>query len=57
MSFVVRKLLHWGDEREAAAMASQHGRPDALRRVTLAVNARLLLVAAALLMPLALFAA
>ena len=38
-------------------MASQHGRPDALRRVTLAVNARLLLVAAALLMPLALFAA
>lgn len=57
MSSVVRNLLHWGEDREAAGLASPQGRPDALQRVTLAVNSRLILVIAALLMPLALFAA
>jgi len=53
----VRNLLHWGENRDGESLSSPPGKPDGLRRATLSVNARLILVASALLVPFALYAA
>jgi cell cycle sensor histidine kinase DivJ len=51
----MRSGLGLSKERLASGEGHRVGRPDALRRTTLAINARMLIAAAALCMPLALF--
>jgi len=54
----MRSRLSWGAEsRKAPEPAVPAGRPEALRRATLAVNSRILLAVAIVLMPFALYAA
>ncbi|MDR3475218.1 MAG: PAS domain-containing sensor histidine kinase [Devosia sp.] len=53
----MRNLLFSGKARRTEAAAAPQGPPDVLRRVTLAVNSRLTIVGAGLVMPMALYAA
>lgn len=53
----MRNLLSLGKNRETSSAGVPLGRPDALMRVTLAMNARIAIAGAGLLMPVALYAA